>query len=188
MQRLSQTGLYRIRALAVKWLLDLPRAIYWRSLGLRSKTAFLPRLNITWPHQVSLGADCVIESDTSFKFDGPWRSGPSIILGDRVFLGRGCEFNIQEGITIADEAAIASGCKFIDHDHGIAGTRLDETPGRKGRITIGRNVWLGANVIVLRGVSIGDSAVVGAGGVVTKNIPAGEVWAGIPARRIYIRA
>jgi acetyltransferase-like isoleucine patch superfamily enzyme len=51
-------------------------------------------------------------------------------------------------------------------------------------IIIGSNVWLGCHVVVLPGVVIGDGAVVGAGAVVTKNIPAGEKWAGVPAKRM----
>jgi maltose O-acetyltransferase len=60
--------------------------------------------------------------------------------------------------------------------------------GYEGKpITIGRNVWLGAHVIVLPGVTIGDNAVVGAGSVVTTSVSGGEIWAGVPARRIRSR-
>ena len=49
---------------------------------------------------------------------------------------------------------------------------------------IGNNVWLGAGAVVLHGVSIGDGAVIGANAVVVKDVPAGEIWGGVPARRI----
>ena len=80
----------------------------------------LPRMRVTWPHQVSLGKECHLEHDIYFKFDGTYAPGPSIIIGDRVFLGFGCEFNIRQRIEIGADALIGSGCKFIDHDHGIA--------------------------------------------------------------------
>jgi acetyltransferase-like isoleucine patch superfamily enzyme len=83
--------------------------------------------------------------------------------------------------------AIASGCKFIDHDHGITGGRIDETPGAEAEIVIGDYAWLGCNVVVLKGVVIGPSAVVGAGAVVTKSIPTGEIWGGVPAHRLSLR-
>jgi acetyltransferase-like isoleucine patch superfamily enzyme len=152
------------------------------------KNTIIPRVSITWPHQLQIGSNCTLEPDIFFKFDGIWRPGPSIIIGNNVFIGRGCEFNIIKGIMVGQGCAIASGCKFIDHDHGITGQQIDETRGAEGEIEIGDFVWLGCNVVVLRGVSIGSSAVVGAGAVVTKSIPAGEIWAGMPAQKVSSRA
>jgi acetyltransferase-like isoleucine patch superfamily enzyme len=54
-------------------------------------------------------------------------------------------------------------------------------------IVIGANVWIGCHVTILQGISIGDGAIIGAGAVVTKNIPAGETWAGVPARKLENR-
>ncbi|SRR6266404_4918306 len=152
------------------------------------KRSIIYQVKVTWPHQVKIGANCHLESDIFFKFDGIWSPGPSIIIADDVFVGRGCEFNIRKRITIGKGCAIASGCKFIDHDHGITGKRIDETPGTTEDIEIGDYVWLGCNAVVLKGVSIGSSAVVGAGAIVTKNIPTGEIWAGVPARKIGERS
>jgi acetyltransferase-like isoleucine patch superfamily enzyme len=149
---------------------------------------FLPRLHITWPHQIQIGSRCSLEPDVCFKFDGIWSPGPSIIIGDGVFIGRSCEFNIRKHISIGDRCAIASGCRFIDHDHGITGTQIDETPGIELPISIGESVWIGCNVVVLKGVTIGSSAVVAAGAVVTKSIPAGEIWGGVPAQKISSRS
>jgi acetyltransferase-like isoleucine patch superfamily enzyme len=169
------------------WLAYL-RTVWLRFYGIKiGKHTVVPRISITWPHQVQIGNNCILEPDIFFKFDGIWCPGPSIIIGDGVFVGRGCEFNITKKITVGRGCAIASGCKFIDHDHGITGSRIDETPGSEVEITIGEYVWLGCNVVVLKGVSIGSSAVVGAGAVVTKNIPAGEIWVGIPAQKIGLR-
>ena len=142
---------------------------------------------MTWPHQVQIGKNCVLESEIYFKFDGIWCPGPSIVIGDNVFIGRGCEFNIRKRISVGRECAIASGCKFIDHDHGITGIMIDETLGAEEEIKIGDHVWLGCNVLVLKGVTIGNSAVVAAGAVVTKSIPHGEIWAGVPAKKISTR-
>jgi acetyltransferase-like isoleucine patch superfamily enzyme len=128
-----------------------------------------------------------LEPDIFLKFDGIWCPDPSIIIGDGVFIGRGCEFNIRKKITVGQGCAIASGCKFIDHDHGITGERIDETPGAEAEIVVGDYVWLGCNVVVLKGVTIGSSAVVGAGAVVTKSIPAGEIWGGVPAKKLGSR-
>ena len=71
-------------------------------------------------------------------------------------------------------------------EHGIQndGIPFIKQEGNTARVNIGNNVYLGARVIILSGVTIGDNVVVGAGSVVNKNIPSNEIWAGIPARKI----
>jgi len=149
----------------------------------------IPRISITWPHQVSLGENCVLEDDICFKFDGPWQPGPSIVIGSRVFIARGCEFNIRRRITVGDDCLIASGCKLIDHDHGISMDRpMNVQNGPECELELEQDVWLGVNCVVLKGVTIGRGAVVGAGSIVTKPIPPFEIWAGVPAKKIGQRA
>lgn len=145
----------------------------------------LSKLFVTWPHQISIGGGCIIERNVNFKYDGPWLPGPRIVIGNTVFIGTNCEFNINEGITIGNDSLIASGCKFIDHDHGTAiGEPMYQQFGSRAKISIANDVWLGCNVIVLKGVTIATGAIVAAGAVVTKSIPAYEIWGGIPAKRI----
>jgi acetyltransferase-like isoleucine patch superfamily enzyme len=140
---------------------------------------------VTWPHQVRLGERCVIQPGVFFNYDHYWTPGPSMMFGDRVFIGRGTEFNIRERLTVGDDCLIASGCTFIDADHGRAeGIPMNQQDIVSAPIVLGRNVWIGAQSIILKGVEIGDGAVVGAGSVVTRSIPAGETWAGVPAKRI----
>ena len=145
----------------------------------------IPKLLITWPHQVSLGRDCILQPDIFFNYSHYWTSGPSMLFGDRVFIGRGCEFNIREKITVGNDCLIASGCLFVDSDHGTASdTSINTQPLQTAAIVLEPNVWLGARCVILKGVHIGKGAIVGAGSVVTKSIPAGEIWAGVPARRL----
>ena len=147
----------------------------------------LPKVRVTWPHQVSLGADCTLEHDIYFKYDGIWAPGPSIMIGDRVFLGFGCEFNVRRRLEIGDDCLIASGCKFVDHDHGTANrdtAMREQTDGAEAEIILEQDVWLGANVVVLKGVRIGRGAIVAAGAVLTKEIPPHEIWGGVPARKL----
>ncbi len=106
-----------------------------------------------------------------------------ITLGDRVFVGKGVEFNCRKQIVVSDDALIAAGCRLIDCDHGTKPDALIRTQEiSSAGIVVGKGAWLGAAVIVLKGVTIGDGAVIGAGSVVTKSVPAGEIWAGIPAK------
>jgi len=107
------------------------------------------------------------------------------MVGDGVFIGRGCEFNARKTITIGNGVLIASGCTFIDHDHGRntdTGQINEDCPGAP--IDVADGAWVGANSTILKGVRIGRNSVVGAGSVVTKSIPDGEVWAGVPAARL----
>jgi acetyltransferase-like isoleucine patch superfamily enzyme len=106
--------------------------------------------------------------------------GKNLSIGKRVFINSGCRFQDQSDITIGDDC-------LIGHNAVIATLQHDIAPSRRGDVipapvVIGRNVWLGANVTVLPGVSIGDDAVIGAGSIVTKNIPAGCIAVGSPAR------
>ncbi|WP_231744109.1 acyltransferase [Stieleria neptunia] len=135
---------------------------------------------------MKIGDSCIIEPGVLFKHDGIWSEGKSIIIGDRVFLGRFVEFNIRESISIGDDALIASGCKFIDHDHGYSDTvkPMNIQEGREAAIVIEENVWLGVNVTVLKGVTIECGAIVAAGAVVTKSIPRLEIWGGVPACKL----
>jgi acetyltransferase-like isoleucine patch superfamily enzyme len=162
------------------------RKMWLQLLGMKiGAGTTVPPLFITWPHQVSLGANCALEEQISFKFDGIRKPGPSIFIGDHVFIGSGCEFNIRLRIDVGSDSLIASGCRFVDHDHGVEPGRLmREQHGPEKAIKIGKNVWLGCNVVVLKGVEIGEGAVVAAGAVVTKSIAGNEIWAGIPARKI----
>jgi acetyltransferase-like isoleucine patch superfamily enzyme len=152
------------------------------------KGTVLPKLYITWPHQVSIGDNCVLEHGTSIKYDDIWKPGPSITIGNNVYIGSFCEFNITMAIEIGNNSLIASGCRFIDHDHGSLRGQLIRTQICSAkRIKIGEDVWLGCNVIVLKGVEIGNGAIVAAGAVVTKSISSNEIWAGVPAKKIRDR-
>jgi acetyltransferase-like isoleucine patch superfamily enzyme len=148
----------------------------------------VPRIKTTWPHQIQIGSQCQLEQDIFFKFDGIWCPGPSIIIGDGVFIGTGVEFNIKNRITVGDNSLIASGARFIDHDHGT----LSKALMRKQQcvekpIQIGSDCWIGVNAVILKGVNIGNGAVIGAGAVVTKSVPPYEIWGGVPAIKIGTR-
>jgi acetyltransferase-like isoleucine patch superfamily enzyme len=145
-------------------------------------------MQLTWPHQVAMGERCVLESGIFFKFDGIWSEGPRIAIGNECFIGQYCEFNIREGIRIGDRTMIASGSRFVDHDHGIEpGKPIAGQPSIESPIVLEEDVWIGANVVVLRGVTVGKGAVVAAGAVVTKPVPAYAIVGGVPAKQISSR-
>lgn len=170
------------RVLSIRFL----RTIFYRVAGMEiGERTLLPRIHVTWPHQVKLGADCTIEHDVYFHFDGLYKPGPSILVGDCCFIGTGCEFNVCERVSLGNDCLIGAGTRFIDHDHNISGLGpLPKIEGPCAPIHVRDHVWIGANVVVLKGVEIGQGAVVAAGAVVTKNIPPNEIWGGVPAKKI----
>jgi acetyltransferase-like isoleucine patch superfamily enzyme len=147
------------------------------------------RVSVGWPHQVAVGRDSQLLDGVVLDYcHGTWRPGPSITIGDRCYVGRGAEFNCRLRITVGDDCLIAAGCRFVDHDHGMAvGHPMRVQDGPEATITVEDDVWLGSNVVVLKGVTIGRGAVVAAGAVVNWSIPAYEIWGGVPAKRLGTR-
>lgn len=165
------------------------RVCYWRLLGAKiGKSSSISKIFITWPHQVAIGQNCILEHFVYFHFDGIYKFGPNIKIGNSVFLGTSCEFNIRKSISIGNNCLIAAGTRFIDHDHNISGTgKHPQKDGLEKEIVVHDHVWVGANAVILKGVTINEGAVVAAGAVVTHSIPPNEIWAGVPAKRIGIR-
>lgn len=168
------------------WFSSVPLRLAGMKLG--KHTSIRKPGMVPWPHCVVIGDDCIIEPFVTFKVDGPWTQEVKIRIGNDVFIGTGTEFNICNSIKVGDHTLIASGVRFIDHNHGIGvGSLIREQRGAEAAIEIGRDCWIGVNAVILKGVIIGDGAVVGAGAVVTKSVPSLEIWAGVPAKRIGSR-
>jgi acetyltransferase-like isoleucine patch superfamily enzyme len=124
------------------------------------------------------------EVDESVALFPPFHSefGKNLTLGKLVFINLGCRFQDTGGITIGEGTLIGHGSTLTTLNHAVdPDRRADMQPAP---IVIGRQVWLGASVTVVPGVTIGDGAIVGAGSVVTKDVPANAVVAGVPARMI----
>lgn len=124
------------------------------------------------------------EVDPSFGMFPPFYTdcGKNISVGKNVFINSGCRFQDQGGITIGDDTLIGHNVVLATLNHGIdPQERHDLFPAP---IRIGCNVWIGANATILPGVTIGDHSVIAAGAVVTKDVPANTVVAGVPAKII----
>lgn len=122
--------------------------------------------------------------DETFALFPPFYTdcGKNIHIGKNVFINAGCHFQDQGGIYIGDGAQIG-------HNVVLATLNHDLTPENRrtvipAPITIGKNVWIGANATVLSGVTIGDNSVIAAGAVVTKDVPENVVAGGVPAKII----
>lgn len=104
-----------------------------------------------------------------------------IKIGENCIL-HGTSVRSNLSIEIGDNCILASHIKLIDHDHDIKNRKSKGYISKE--IKIGNNVWIGYNALVLKGVTIGDNSVIGAGSVVTKDIPENCIAAGNPAKVI----
>ena len=189
MRSVLQKMLFGIRRHYLPLAASAVRAFYWRALGMAvGPSVRLGKLVVTWPHKISLGARCSLEDGIYFNAAGGYSAGQTILIGMGTFIGNHCEFNAIESIRVGENCLIASGSRFIDHNHG---TDLS-TPMKLQRevsapILLGSDVWIGANCVVLKGVVIGEGAIVAAGSVVTKSVDPYTIVGGAPARFIRNR-
>jgi acetyltransferase-like isoleucine patch superfamily enzyme len=110
-------------------------------------------------------------------------------IGAKTVLGQECTISSFQHVAIGRECIVADRVMLIDFDHGVVET---ERPVRlqgiyKRDVNVGHNCWIGYGACILRGVTVGDNAVIGTSAVVTKDMPANAVCAGVPARVLRMR-
>jgi acetyltransferase-like isoleucine patch superfamily enzyme len=108
-------------------------------------------------------------------------AGPGLIrIGDRVTINHGCTIVARDAITIGDDVGLAEEVFLMDSSgHGVTGAAVEARP-----IIIEHGAWIGLRAIVLPGVTVGSRSIVGAGSIVTRDVPSETVVAGNPARHI----
>jgi acetyltransferase-like isoleucine patch superfamily enzyme len=208
MRHAGLNGFGRIASLLVSWIAPPHKARVYLSY-MNSRGYIEPSATI-YHSKLRLGANIFI-GDHVIIFEG--KNGGSVELGDRVNIFRHtiietahggsltleaeasihprCQLNAYKApIRIGRGTMIAPNCAFYPYDHGVAPDRpIRQQPLKsKGSITIGSEAWLGVGVIVLGGVRIGDGAVIGAGSVVTQDVPDGAIALGTPARVVKMRS
>jgi acetyltransferase-like isoleucine patch superfamily enzyme len=110
-------------------------------------------------------------------------------IGAKTVLGQECTISAYQRVAVGHECVIADRVMLIDFDHGVVEV---ERPIRlqgiyKRDVQVGNNCWIGYGACILRGVTIGDNAIIGTSAVVTKSLPDNAVAAGVPARVIRMR-
>lgn len=158
--------------------------------GARSKINWL-RLGASGGGSIVVGDDTILH--VKISFDAPTGR---IVIGDRCYVGQS-HIVCHTAVTLGDDVVISWGTTIVDHNsHSVDWQHrkndvLDWAKGRKdwsnvkiAPVVIHDRVWIGFNAIILKGVSIGEGAVVAAGAVVTKDVPPYTVVAGNPARVI----
>lgn len=100
----------------------------------------------------------------------------TIKIGNNVFLNNYISLNCREYIEIGDDCLLGENIKVYDHDHTYKlGEKTRDLPIISKKIMIGNNVWIGANVIILKGVTIGDNVVIAAGSLINKDVPSNTI-------------
>jgi acetyltransferase-like isoleucine patch superfamily enzyme len=185
---LARNGMLNHRYARLLW-----RYLWRRSLttaGRRWRTAgmlFLGRgleLEIGRKGRVDFGRFVWIGDKTKIRcHEGRVEIGPKTVMGQE------CTISAYQRVRIGEQCVIADRAMFIDFDHGVVEV---ERPIRsqgiyKRDVVVGSNVWIGYGACILRGVHVGDNSIVGTNSVVTKDIPANAIVAGIPAKIIRMR-
>jgi acetyltransferase-like isoleucine patch superfamily enzyme len=155
------------------------------------------------PHKIEIGDNVIIDDNCLLDAKGRDNAGirigsgvflgrnsilscknGDIVLGARVNIGFNCEVFSGSRVILGDDTLVAAYCYFIGGDHNPQD--VDASVSRQGTcsrgIEIGEKCWFGAGVKVLDGLTVGNNAIVGAGAVLTRPVPAYAIAAGVPAR------
>lgn len=116
-------------------------------------------------------------------------TGRNLVLGDDVDLATGVLITTDGGVSIGDRTLVGYGTKILSSNHNVPKlpSHIFDSGHTKAPVVIGNDVWLGANCIILPGVTVGDGAIIAAGSVVTKAVPANVFVGGVPAKIIKER-
>jgi acetyltransferase-like isoleucine patch superfamily enzyme len=175
--------LYRIYITARSAFYTLLARRIFASVG--RGTVFEGHFEVPLYNEVKIGESCLISRGVSFIVT---ETG-NIQLGSRIYIGRDCVLASDAGIVIGDNTMLAEFVSIIDSDHDTVknGIPIRDQELIPRPVTIGADVWVGRGCAVLKGISIGEGAVVGANSVVTKDIPPFSVAYGCPARVVRYR-
>ncbi len=133
---------------------------------------------------ITLEADCSLDEGVLLLCSGE-RRADKIVVRRGAYLNRYTVLDALQSIEIGRGVMIGPFCFISDADHGHApGVPISSQPMEIAPVVIEDDAWLGAGVTILKGVRVGRGAVVGAGSVVTRDVPPGDIVAGVPARRI----
>ena len=161
-----------------RWYIRLMAPLY-QHRGRGSKIYRSVRMDTPPYRQFALGKGSVVESYSCIN-----NAVGDVIIGDHTRIG--LHNTIIGPVSIGNNVNLAQGITVtaLNHNFGDATKRIDEQGVSTKPVVIGDDVWIGANVVVLPGVTIGSHCVVAAGAVVTKDVPDHTLVAGVPAKVI----
>ena len=167
---------------SIAWLSGLVQLRNCTSVGARPRV--LGRVRIENKGRIVIGNRVMIRGM-------PWPTelasdrGGTLDIGDRTFINSGASISASVSVAIGRKCQIGPRVLIMDNDFHVPGHVFERPPSSP--VVLEDEVWIGAGAIILKGVRIGRRAVVGAGSVVTHDVPAGAIVAGVPARPIRKR-
>lgn len=131
----------------------------------------------TWNvFQIDATANFVVGDNVICRnFENFHVSSGKVILHDGVFINNSCSFNCMERIEIGSGTMMGEGVRFYDHDHIYTAEKIEKWQWTTAPIRVGRDCWIGSNVTILKGVTIGDNTIIGAGCLIRNDIPSNSV-------------
>jgi acetyltransferase-like isoleucine patch superfamily enzyme len=178
------TPKYALLAARLVWRRFLTRTGYRLRLGGMAFIGRQVRIQIGRQARLELGPWVWIGRGTKIRcHEGVVRIGAKTVMGED------CTISAYQHVSIGEQCIVADRVMLIDFDHNVAEV---ERPIRvqgiyKRDVRVGSNVWIGYGAQILRGVTVGDNAIIGASAVVSRDVPANAVVAGVPARVIRMR-
>jgi acetyltransferase-like isoleucine patch superfamily enzyme len=136
--------------------------------------------------EIALACDVRISERTILTATGDGRGPALISVGARTIIRQDCKIDATTAVTIGADCQISWGVQILDTDYHTVDYTPSKTSTKSAPVAIGDRVWVGTGVIILKGVTVGDFAVIGAGSVVTRDVPAHTLVAGNPARAIRV--
>lgn len=135
----------------------------------------IPKMNHSFKIAIKGGCKLILGKNFRSRNNVSFRiyNDGIVAVGDNCFFNDGCSINCQKNISFGNDVICGQNVMFFDHDHDY---KNDMSQFIKDDIKIGNNVWIGANTIILKGVTIGDNVVVAAGSIVRKDIDNGVMF------------
>lgn len=161
--------------LARRAVITLPKLLFWKiKYGKRIETSWVQAfdkgfiLRISPMAVMSIGKETVTRNNVTLRAEEG-----SFSIGDKCFLNSNVSITCMDKIIIGNGCQIANNVVIVDHDHDYKSSLSDFV---KEEVTIGENVWIGANCVILKGSNIGDNCVIAAGSVVKGVIPSNTLY------------
>ena len=129
----------------------------------------IPKMNNSFKIAIKRGSKLILDNNFRARNNVSFRiyNKGIVKIGKNCFLNDGCSINCQKSIKIGNDVIFGQNVLIFDHDHDYKNNMKNFI---KDEIKIGNNVWIGANCIILKGVTIGDNAIIAAGTIVKRNV------------------